>query len=148
MPKILLGNARHQLDDKNRTRIPAKFREGLSERLYLLPGKSGCLYIVSEEKFELVYESLGDLKLFRSGEEGDLQTFILGNSEELSEDAQGRIKIAQSFCNMANIIKDVVFVGKGNYLEVWAAETWDKQFSPLDPLNLKSMLERLKKFGV
>ena len=29
MAKFLLGNVRHQLDDKGRMRIPAKYREAL-----------------------------------------------------------------------------------------------------------------------
>ena len=55
MPKFMLGNARHQLDERNRFRIPVKFREGLGSNPYYLPGKNGCLYIVPEERFEEMF---------------------------------------------------------------------------------------------
>ena len=51
----MLGNARHQLDERNRFRIPVKFREGLGSNPYYLPGKNGCLYIVPEERFEEMF---------------------------------------------------------------------------------------------
>ena len=41
MAKFLLGNARHQLDDKAECASPAKFREALGGSCCILPGQSG-----------------------------------------------------------------------------------------------------------
>lgn len=148
MPKFMLGNVRHQLDDKYRMRVPAKFREGIGASSYILPGRAGCLYIIPENKFESVLSTLGNDALYGNDALSDMATDILGNGDNLEEDAQGRVKLSKELRDTAKISKEVVFVGKGTYLELWGAESWDARFSVLNPDNLKRMLDNLKKFGV
>ncbi len=148
MPKFMLGNVRHQLDDKYRMRIPAKYREGIGSASYILPGRAGCLYIIPEAKFESVLETLGNNELYGNDLKNDMGTDILGNGDYLEEDAQGRVKLSKELREAAGVKKDVVFVGKGTYLEIWPQEAWDARFSVLNPDNLNRMLENLKKFGV
>ncbi|MBQ8433370.1 MAG: cell division/cell wall cluster transcriptional repressor MraZ, partial [Clostridia bacterium] len=38
---FLVGNQQHALDDKNRIRLPAKFREQLGSSYILMPGTNG-----------------------------------------------------------------------------------------------------------
>lgn len=144
----MLGNVRHQLDDKYRMRVPAKFREGIGSSAYILPGRAGCLYIIPESKFESVLSTLGGDALYGNDSVNDTATDILGNGDYLEEDNQGRVKISKELRETAKITKDVVVVGKGTFLEVWSAESWDARFSVLNPDNLNRMLENLKKFGV
>ncbi len=148
MPKFMLGNVRHSLDDKYRGRIPAKYREGIGSSAYIVPGRSGCLYIIPEEKFESVIKTIGSDNLYGNDAENDLATEILGNGDYLEEDGQGRVKFSKELRDAAAIKKEVVFVGKGTFLEVWPAEAWDQRFSVLNPDNLNRMLQNLKKYGV
>ncbi len=148
MPKFMLGNVRHQLDDKGRMRIPAKFREGVGANAYIVPGRVGCLFIIPEERFESVIASLGADNLYADNDANNMATDILGNGDYLEEDAQGRVRLSKELAKTAGIDKEVVFVGKATYLEVWPAETWDARFSVLNPDNLNRMIEKLKKFGV
>lgn len=147
MPKFMLGNVRHQLDDKGRMRIPAKFREGIGASAYIVPGRAGCLYIVSEDRFENVLASLGSENLYYNDEANDMATGILGNGEQLEEDGQGRVRLSKELTRTAGIKKEIVFVGKATYLEVWPAEAWDARFSVLNPDNLDRILDKLKKYG-
>lgn len=148
MPKFMLGNVRHSLDDKYRMRVPAKFREGVGTSSYVLPGRAGCLYIIPENKFESVLATLGDGALYGNDNLSDMATDILGNGDYLEQDAQGRAKLSKELRETAHITKEIVTVGKGTFVEVWSAESWDARFSVLDPDNLNRMLENLKKFGV
>lgn len=148
MPKFMLGNVRHQLDDKGRMRIPAKFREGVGANAYIVPGRVGCLFIIPEDRFESVIASLGADNLYADNDANNMATDILGNGDYLEEDAQGRVRLSKELAKTAGIDKEVVFVGKATYLEVWPAETWDARFSVLNPDNLNRMIEKLKKFGV
>ena len=148
MPKFMLGNVRHQLDDKGRMRIPAKYREGIGSNAYILPGRAGCLYIIPEEKLESVVASLGVDNLYSNTAANDLATDILGNGDYVEEDAQGRVRLSKELAKTAGIDKEVVFVGKVTYLEIWPAEVWDERFSVLNPDNLNRMLEKLKNLGV
>lgn len=153
MFNFILGNVRHQLDEKDRMRIPAKFREALGKVSYILPGRKVdgnhcCLYVVPYEKFEKVFEKLDSDELYSGDEKLDASTTILGASEELTEDGQGRVRLSKELCSCASIEKDVVFVGKGTYLELWSAEVWDERYSILNKSNLDKVLDNLKKHGV
>ena len=148
MPKFLLGNARHQLDDKGRMRIPAKFREGLGGSAYILPGRAGCLFIIPEDKLLETVKSLSGGNPFADTSDNDLSTEIVGNGDYLEEDGQGRVRLSKELAKAAGIVKDVVFVGKLTYLEVWPAETWDERYSVLNPDNLSKMIDKLRKLGV
>lgn len=153
MFSFMLGNVRHQLDEKDRMRIPAKYRESLGSVSYILPGRKVdgnhcCLYIIPYDKFEKVLAKLESDELYSGDEKLDAATTILGASEELTEDGQGRVRLSKEFCSCASIEKDVVFVGKGTYLELWSAEVWDERYSILNKSNLDKVLDNLKKHGV
>ena len=83
-----------------------------------------------------------------SAEDAELITDILGNGDYVEEDAQGRVRLSKELAKTAGIDKEVVFVGKVTYLEIWPAEVWDERFSVLNPDNLNRMLEKLKNLGV
>ncbi len=146
MKKFMLGNYRHSLDDKNRVRIPVKFREALGARPYYLPGKGGCMYIVPAESFSNMFSSYCADNPFMS-DSSDVTTWIFGHSGELEEDSAGRVSIDKSITETYNFKKEVVFVGKASYVEVWPAELWDEKFGALDPDKITKMIESLKKRG-
>lgn len=150
---FMLGNVRHQLDEKDRMRIPAKYREALGGTSYILPGRKVdgnhcCLYVIPYDKFEKVFAKLDSDELYGGDERVDAATTILGAAEKLTEDAQGRVKLSKELCSCASIEKDMVFVGKGTYLELWSAEVWDERYSILNKSNLDKVLDNLKKRGV
>lgn len=148
MPKLLLGNVRHQLDDKGRMRIPAKFREGLGGSPCVLPGRAGCLFVVPEEKILETVSAISESNPYANSSMNDLATDIIGNGDWLEEDAQGRCRLSKELAKAVGIDKEIVFVGKLTYLEVWPAEVWDERYSVLNPDNLSKMLDKLKKLGV
>lgn len=146
MPKFMLGNARHQLDEKNRFRIPAKFREGLGGCPYIMPGRNGCMYIVPEERFEELFDSFIGENPYTSDNE-ELTTQIYSLSGPVEEDAQGRITLGKEAAKLVKANKELVFVGKVTHLEMWSAEVWENRFGVLEPGKLEKMLADLKKRG-
>ena len=148
MAKFLLGNARHQLDDKGRMRIPAKFREALGGSGCILPGRAGALFIVPEDTLMETRDAVREANAFANSDANDLSTAITANANYLEEDGQGRVRLPAELAQMVGIKKDIVFVGKLTYLEVWPAEVWDARYSVLNPDNLAKVLDRLKNLGV
>ena len=148
MPKFMLGNVRHQLDDKGRMRIPAKYREVLGGTSCILPGRAGALFIVPEDKLMETLEAVREANAFANSDANDLSTAITANANYLEEDGQGRVRLPAELAQMVGIKKDIVFVGKLTYLEVWPAEVWDARYSVLNPDNLAKVLDRLKNLGV
>ena len=55
----------HQLDAKNRMRIPAKFREELGSNYSITVGTGGCLYVYAEEEMQKVKETLKKINPYK-----------------------------------------------------------------------------------
>lgn len=145
----MLGNQRHQLDEKNRVRIPVKFREALGPKPCYLPGKNGCLYIVPQERFEKMFEAYLDNDPYTTDSTFDeFTTFVFAHSDELEEDSMGRVMFNKGIKEKFGFKKEIVFVGKATYLEVWPAEVWDARYGVLDPQKINDMIENLKNKGV
>lgn len=148
MAKVLIGKYRHTLDEKNRVRIPTKFKEGLSSTIYLLPGRTGCLYIIPEENFEKLAHKFTDVDIFSDDEINDVATMYFSAASEIKEDAQGRILLNDQVKSIAGIDKEIDFVGRNDYVEIWPAEEYDKKFGTLNPTKISKMLSDLKSRGL
>ena len=104
MAKFMLGNYRHSLDEKNRFRIPVKFREGLGANPYYMPGKNGCLYIVPEERFEEMFAQFINQNPYTSDTD-EFTSSVFAFSGPLEEDAQGRVTLDKNIKEKYGISK-------------------------------------------
>ena len=124
--KHLYGTYEHQLDDKNRIRIPAKFlsvfeKKYENEPLYFVIYTPGRIALMPESVLD---ERMGLLEnILPDDEEAmDALSKIMGAAEEVNKDGQGRAIIPKGMRKEVGIDKDVVTVGMGDYLEIWAKE--------------------------
>ena len=124
--KHLYGTFEHQLDDKNRIRIPAKFlsvfeKKYENEPLYFVIYTPGRIALMPESVLDT---RMGVLeKILPDDEEAmDALSKIMGAAEEVNKDGQGRAVIPKTLRREAEIDKDVVTVGMGDYIEIWAKE--------------------------
>ncbi len=124
--KLLTGSVAHQLDAKNRIRIPAKYRSAFpeNEKLYYV--------LYNEERIAIMPESvLADkMKYFEDinpgdGDAMDAMSMLFYSMEVVLEDKQGRAQLPKKFREYASIDKDVLTVGMGNYIEVWAPQIFE-----------------------
>ena len=139
---MLIGTYRHSIDAKNRMRVPFKFKSALGENAVMTMGDAENIFLFSAEEFKVLYNKLNALPLFDSEAQKPARKF-LASAFEAEEDAQGRVLIAKELIAHAKITKNIVFVGVGNRVEIWAEEIWDKK-SKEDSVNF----EVLAKFGV
>ena len=135
-------NYSHQLDAKNRMRIPAKLREELGEGYTITVGSGGCLYVYSAEQMKEVKKSLNKINSFR---ESQLKAarFILYNSWEAEEDKQGRILLPENLRKYAKIEKNVTVFKGPNCIEIWSEEVWNDYFSDVNFNDLADALDAL-----
>ena len=148
MSGILTGYVRHSIDEKNRARIPEKYKECLQAPLYFVPADNDCILLLPEQRAkEMMEKSRANISIFDNDGQ-DPATFLLSHTSEVKEDAQGRVTLPSDLKKMAQINKEIVFVGKFDYVEIWAAETWERKFSVLEKSNLSAMIEKLKKYGL
>ena len=53
--------------------------------------------------------------------------FLYSNAIEVQPDSQGRVLLPQDMVEYAGIIKNVITVGCGKYVEIWAEERWNEK---------------------
>lgn len=145
-----VGKFNHQLDQKNRLRIPAKLKAELGQNFAIVRGTRGCLFIYSEEQFANLYEEKSKNISFvtEEGKEAtDALRRMVATMSIPEEDNQGRFVLDANLRRIAKIQKDVVFVGMFDRIELWSAETYNERFKDLDDEEYDQSLEPLGKFG-
>ena len=126
--ELLVGTFNHQIDGKNRIRIPAKFRAALGKNYYFVASMQGCIGVYSEESMQ---ERVAALSAIRSGDPVKLKAkrLITSSIMGVAEDEQGRTVLPASLKKHAKIEKDVVTVGMTDHLEIWAKERFEDDSS-------------------
>ena len=134
---------RHQLDAKNRMRIPAKFREELGEKFVVTIGSGGCLSVYSQEKSQEIKQQLSKVSSFdeKAMKTVRIMTFYTWDAEE---DKQGRILIPQELRDYAKIQKDVIVIKTFDGFEIWSSEVWADYCKDINFSDLAATLKDLK----
>lgn len=120
------GLFEHQLDDKNRLRIPSRFKKELTgehgEKTYsFFRGMNRCICVMEDELLDEKIAAFADEGI---SEASKASTMFFGNIFPAEEDAQGRVVLPTVLKKMAGIKKDIVTLGRGKRLEIWAAERY------------------------
>ena len=133
----------HQLDAKNRMRIPAKYRAELGDGYTVTIGTGGCLAVYSAEQWEKMKKMLSEVNPYR---EKQVQTarFILYYSWEAAEDNQGRILLPQNRRDYAKINKNVVVMKGPSNIEIWSEEVLNDYFKGVSFESLADAFDGLK----
>ena len=125
------GVFEHQLDDKNRLRIPSKFKKELTgengEKSYsFFRGMNNCICVMSDDLLDETISVLADEGISESSE---ASTLFFGSIFSAEEDAQGRVVMPAALKQLVGIKKDIVTIGYGRRLEIWAAERYEQYVS-------------------
>lgn len=143
---MFLGTYEHVIDDKNRLRIPPKFRKEMQEGMVVSKGNDGCLFLLPKNQFEVVLNKTANVPMFDSSAQLPLRA-LFSSACEVEEDAQGRFLLPTNLKLFAGISKEIVFVGVGFRVEIWAKEKWEN-YSKNAGNNFDNMLEGLKNYGI
>ena len=141
---MLIGTYRHQLDAKARFRMPGKFKDELESGFIVAKGTNGCLYAFSKSSFEELYKKLAEVPMFDIEAQKPIRA-LLSSAFETEEDAQGRILLPKELRTYAKLEKDIVTIGVGNRVEIWAEETYNAYN---DDGGFDSAASELSKYGV
>ncbi len=141
---MFYGEYRYQLDNKNRLRVPAKLRGELGETFHLMKGSNGCLYVFDKSYMDSLTEKIKNVPI--SDKQANLSLSLLFSATaEVENDEQGRFLLPPNLKKYAQIDKNVVIIGAGSRLEIWAEEVWD--YITADN-TFDSALEQLGKYGI
>ena len=140
---MLMGEFHHNIDDKGRLIIPAKFRYELGEKFVITRGLDKCLFVYSYNEWEKIINRLKALP-FTNKDARNFTRFFLSGAAECEFDKQGRINITSPLGNYADLTKECVIIGANDRLEIWSEENWNTFFES-NADNLSDIAENLFK---
>lgn len=116
------GTTNQTIDSKGRIILPSKFRDQLSDTVYVTSGFNSCVQILSEEQFDRLRNQIRELPADKAL---SLQYILISPATEVTVSSQGRIMIAQKLREDAALKKDIVVVGMDTRIEVWDKDTFE-----------------------
>ena len=128
------GMFEHQLDDKNRIRIPSKFKKELTgengEKSYsFFRGMNNCICVMADDELDDAIAAISEEGISESNQASAMFFSSIFSAEE---DAQGRVVLPTILRKIAGIKKDVVTLGRGKRLEIWSAERYYAYIEGID----------------
>ncbi len=131
---MLMGEYRHNIDDKKRLTIPSKYREELGDKFVVTRGLDGCLFVYSFTEWDKIVNKLKTLP-FTKKDARTLTRFLMSAASICEIDKQGRINLVNSLISYAEIKKECVIIGVNDRLEIWASEKYDNLLNSLGDLS-------------
>jgi MraZ protein len=129
---MFLGQFQHNLDDKGRLMIPARFRELLEGGAFITQGFDKCLMVMTDAYFKQVYERIESMNL-ADPTARLLRRLILSNAYSVEADKVGRILVPQNLRAFLGIASgassELIVAGQGEYFEVWTPALWSEQMA-------------------
>jgi len=123
---LFRGRYEHTIDSKGRISIPSKFREILTEKYddrLVITNFDHCLIAFPYEEWSVLEQKIGSFSLMRK-ETSAFFRFFYSSAADCTIDKQGRLLIPQTLRDYAVLQKDVVLVGEGKRIEIFAKERW------------------------
>ena len=114
---MFVSNYYHNLDAKNRLFIPARFRDQLGERLYIMPGPGSSLFVYPEETFNEIAE-----QYIKKNRELEKQQAFFSSVSDTTVDNQGRITLDANLVKHAELQKEVAVIGGGRRVVIMPLE--------------------------
>lgn len=121
---MLIGQYTSRLTDKDRISVPKRLRSELGEEMVVARWYEDCLVLVSKNSWEVLLKRLTGGSTIITSSIRDIDRFILGLAFEVKLDKQGRFILPKVLLDYAGITTEVIFVGLGDRVEIWAIEQW------------------------
>ena len=123
---MLLGLYPSILETDNRLGLPGAILEEYKDGLYITRGFDRNIMVLTMQAFKSIYDRITALNL------ADpiarlLLRMILGTAYRAELAPDGKIIIPDTLRKFANLHRDVIMIGQGDFLELWSPEDWDRQ---------------------
>lgn len=149
---MLWGSASTRFDEKNRVKVPAKFRGTLESKygreyfITFFPGESIRIYPVE------VWRTL-EVRLSRASSSIDplvarFKKHAHLNGHCASMDSQGRVLVQTRLRKKAGLGNEITILGQQDYLELWNQDEIENDVAqnPLSPQELSTLTKMIDPF--
>jgi MraZ protein len=123
---VFLGRHQHNLDEKGRLALPAKYREELQDGVVVTRGFDRCLLVYPMAAWIPLAERVSALSI------GDpdgrvLRRMLFANAVDVQLDRQGRILVPAELRVHAELEREAIVAGMHAFLEIWSPAKWAEQ---------------------
>jgi MraZ protein len=114
------------VDENHQVKLSLTARGLLGEAPVLLvtPGPDGCLLICTPAGLPQLLEQLG--QAMTEGTAHAVRRLYFAQTEKCVLDADGRFTISKNLAKFADLGRNAVLIGVGDYFELWDAGRWQK----------------------
>jgi MraZ protein len=130
---MFLGQFQHNLDEKGRLMIPARYRELLAAGAFITQGFDRCLMVMTDVYFAQVYDRINSMNL-ADPTARLLRRLILSNAYQVEVDKVGRILVPGNLRQVIALNGEAIVAGQGDYFEVWNPADWNQQMDQLQDI--------------
>ncbi|HET6823950.1 MAG TPA: division/cell wall cluster transcriptional repressor MraZ [Anaerolineales bacterium] len=130
---MFLGQFQHNLDEKGRLMIPARYRELLAAGAFITQGFDKCLMVMTDAYFAQVYDRINSMNL-ADPTARLLRRLILSNAYAVEVDKVGRILVPGNLRQVIALNGEAIVAGQGDYFEVWNPADWNEQMDQLQDI--------------
>ena len=143
---MFLGEYDHNMDDKGRLAIPARFRDDLGDGVVITRGFDRCLMGFPRPIWEQLSQQVSSMSLGQ-GEARNLRRLLFSGAADIQLDRQGRILIPQNLREYAGLGEEVIVAGLNTHFEIWSRGRWREVLDTLD-VNGSAIAEQLAVLGI
>ena len=122
---MFIGEYYHNLDNKGRLAIPAKFRALLKDGAVVTRGLDNCLFLYPKEQWEKEAAKFAKLPVSQAKARA-FSRHMLSGAMEADFDNQGRITLPEYLRKFAGLKKKAAIAGLYDKLEIWDEDSWNK----------------------
>jgi MraZ protein len=127
---IFLSTYINKIDSKGRVSVPASFRAVIAKEnfsgIVVYPSfVHECVEACGMQRMEKISSSIDSMDPY-SEERDAFASSILGESEQLGFDADGRVTLTEKLIDKAKLKDKAIFVGKGQTFEMWNPANYEK----------------------
>jgi len=134
---MFLGQYQHNLDEKGRLMIPARYRELLAAGAFITQGFDKCLMVMTDVHFREVYDRINAMNMADQNARL-LRRHILSNAYAVEIDRVGRILVPQNLRQAIGLNGEAIVAGQGEYFEVWTPADWNDQMDQLQDVEMNN----------
>ncbi|MDP2737020.1 MAG: division/cell wall cluster transcriptional repressor MraZ [bacterium] len=122
---MFIGEYSHNLDDKGRVAVPAKFRATLKGGAVVTRGLDNCLFLYTKKEWQELAAKLAKLPISKANTRAFARLMLAG-AMDVDFDNQGRIMLPEYLRKFAGLKKNLIIAGLYDRLEIWDEAAWNK----------------------
>jgi MraZ protein len=123
---LFLGKFRPVLDPKHRITIPKGWRDGATERFFLMPSVDQMhIDVLPPAEFQKTYEALISDGGISKTDRRSFQRVVFSEVQPCETDGQGRIVVPEEFCRIADLQGELLLLGAFSAFEIWNPARWE-----------------------